>query len=112
MPWAEHTLNKFAAGIKSGGMVNTPDGSTALQRDADILEKWADQYLQQRFRTSAEGNKKILLLWMNNPMHLARLVTDRLESSFAENDTGVLVGIRLERSQKYALGAKKSKSPY
>lgn len=71
MPWAEHTLNKFADGIKSGGMVNTPDGFTAMQRDIDSLEKWADQNLQQRFRTSSEANKNVLLLWMSYPMHLA-----------------------------------------
>lgn len=47
---------------------------------------------------------------MNNPMDLGRLVTDWLESSFAENDTVVLVDTRLERSQKYAPGAKKANS--
>lgn len=46
MPSAEHTLNKFADGIKSVGMVNTPDGCTAMQRDVDSLEKWPDQNLQ------------------------------------------------------------------
>ncbi|KAK4823611.1 hypothetical protein QYF61_004214 [Mycteria americana] len=47
---------------------------------------------------------------MNNPVHLDRLVPDRLESSFAEKDLGILVDTRLNRSQKYALGAKKANS--
>lgn len=84
MPWAEHTLNKFAAGIKSGGMVNTPDGFTALQRNVGSLEKWADQYLQQRFRTSTEENKTILLLWMNKS-HAPGHAGDRLVGELCRN---------------------------
>lgn len=47
---------------------------------------------------------------MNNPIHLDRLVTDWLESSFAEEDLWVLVTTRLNRSQKHALGEKTANS--
>ena len=34
----QSTLNKFADGIKSGGMMSTPDGFTAMQRGVDSGE--------------------------------------------------------------------------
>ena len=43
-------------------------------------------------------------------MHLDRLMINWLESSFAEKVIEVLVDTRLNRSQKYALGAKKVNS--
>lgn len=43
-------------------------------------------------------------------MHLDRLVTNWLGSSFAEKDIGILVDTKVNRSQKYALGAKKANS--
>ncbi|KAK4823609.1 hypothetical protein QYF61_004212 [Mycteria americana] len=42
-----HTLNKFAVNIKLGGMVDTPDSCTEIQRDLNRLEKWADRNLMK-----------------------------------------------------------------
>lgn len=52
-----------------GGVVDITDGCTAIQRDFDGPEKWADMNLMK----FSKGKCKVLLLGRNNSMHWARL---------------------------------------
>jgi len=100
----ECTLSKFADDTKLGGVVDTPEGCAAIQRDLDRLESWVqeepDGVQQGQGQGPAPGREQ--------PHAPVQAGADLLQNSSAERDLGVLVDNRSTKSQQCALTAKKA----
>ncbi|PKU42202.1 rna-directed dna polymerase from mobile element jockey-like [Limosa lapponica baueri] len=65
----ECTLTKFVDFTKLSGVVDTPEGRDAIQRDFDILERWASVNLMKFNKAKCNT----LHLDSDNPKHGYRL---------------------------------------
>ena len=98
------TFKKLADDTKLGGAVNVSEGWDAIQSDPDKLEKWACVNLL-RFN---KGRFKVLQLIRGNSRYQYRLGDERIESSAAKKDLGVLVDEKVDVSWQLALTAEKA----
>lgn len=84
---AECIRSKLADDAKQVGVT---EGPTAVWRDLDRLEKWADRNPMKFNR-----NCRVLQLGRNSPRYHYPLGAEQRKSNFAEKDVGALVDTKL-----------------
>ncbi|PKU39920.1 pol- hypothetical protein [Limosa lapponica baueri] len=99
----ECTVSKFADDTKLSGVIDTPEGWDALQRDLDRLEK--SHVKLMRFNNA---KFKAPHMGQGNPQYRYRLEEEEIKSSTAEKDLEVLLDGKVDMSQECVLAAQKS----
>lgn len=87
----KYTPSKFADSTKVSLAVDTSEGKGAIQRDLDMLEKWADANLMK----SDNAKCKVLQPGHSNPIQTYRLGRAVIESRPLERGFGMMVAEKL-----------------
>ena len=95
------TPSKLVDVTKLCGAVNTTEIQDAIQKDLDMLEKWAQMNLMRFNRDIC----KVLHLARSKPCYRYKPVNERMEHSPAKKDLRALVNVKLDMSQQCSLAA-------